>query len=72
MTISFLNIACKIVVNVPFLMAIHGIAFADLNFLDQLYQRGAIQFFKLGVILHHIQPCVHRLLMLPDGGKLLA
>ena len=30
-------------VNVAFLVVIHGIAFADLNFLNQANQRGAIR-----------------------------
>ena len=29
-------------VNVAFLVVIHGIAFADLNFLNQAHQRGAV------------------------------
>lgn len=29
-------------VNVAFLVIIHGIAFADLNFLNQAYQRGTV------------------------------
>ena len=29
-------------VNVPFLVIVHGIAFADLNFLNQPHQRGTV------------------------------
>ena len=29
-------------VNVPFLAIVHGIAFADLNFLNQPHQRGTV------------------------------
>ena len=38
------NISDKIVVdvNIAFLVIVHGIAFADLNFLNQPYQRGTV------------------------------
>ena len=38
------DISDKIVVdvNIAFLVIVHGIAFADLNFLNQAYQRGAV------------------------------
>ena len=39
-----LDITDKIVVdvNIAFLVIVHGIAFADLNFLNQPHQRGAV------------------------------
>lgn len=38
------NISDKIVVdvNIAFLVIVHGIAFADLNFLNQAHQRGTV------------------------------
>ena len=34
-------------------------------------RRRPVKLFQIVIILHHIQPCVHRLLILPAGGKLL-
>ena len=45
--------------------------FANLDFLDEPHQRRPVKLFQIVIILHHIQPCVHRLLILPAGGKLL-
>lgn len=73
MTSSNFDVTNEIVVDVdaPFLVAVHHAFFADLDFLDEPHQRRPVKLFQIVIILHHVQPCVHRLLVLPAGGKLL-
>lgn len=73
MTSSNLDVADKIVVDVDvsFLMNVHPIFLADLNLLDQSHKGGAVKLLQIVVILHHVQPCVYGLFVLPAGGKLL-
>ena len=58
-------------VEVPFLVAVYRALLTDLNFLDEPHQRGPVKLLQIVVVLHHVQPCVHGLLVLPAGGKLL-
>ena len=73
MTSSQVDMPDEIVVDieVPFLVAIYHALLTDLNFLDEPHQRRTVKLFQIVIILHHVQPCVHRLLVLPAGGKLL-
>ena len=73
MTASQVDMPDEIVVDieVPFLVAVYHALFANLDFLDEPHQRRPVKLFQIVIILHHIQPCVHRLLILPAGGKLL-
>ena len=72
MTSSNFNVTDEIVVDVdvPFLVVVYRIFFTDLNFLNQPHECGTVKLLQIVVILHHIQPCVHGLLILPAGGKL--
>ncbi len=70
---SSFDVTDKVVVDVdvPFLVVVHRIFLTDLNFLDEPHECGAVQFLQIVVVLHHVQPCVYGLLVLPAGGKLL-
>lgn len=72
MTSSQVDMPDEIVVDieVPFLVAIYHALLTDLNFLDEPHQRRAVKLFQIVIILHHVQPCVHGLLIFPAGGKL--
>ena len=73
MTSSDFDVANEIVVDVdvPFLMVVHRILLADLNFLDEPHEGGAVQFLQIVVVLHHVQPCVYGLFVFSAGCKLL-
>lgn len=72
MTSSNFDVADKIVVDVdvPFLVVVHCVFLTDLNLLDQPHERGTVKLLQIVVIPHHVQPCVHGLLIFPAGGKL--
>ena len=72
MTSSNFDVPDKIVVDVdvPFLVVVYPVFLADLNFLNQPHEGGTVKLLQIVVVLHHIQPCVYGLLILPAGGKL--
>lgn len=67
MTSSNFDVTDEIVVDVdvPFLVVVHRVFLTDLNFLDEPHEGGAVKILQIVVILHHVQPCVYGLLILP-------